>query len=198
MVRLIETWPARRGWWPDWQGETAVIAASGPSQSREDLEHVRGKARLIVVNRTWELAPWADVLYSGDPRFWRDYDTAGFEGLKVAGAKTDTVHTVPDDFGGVFDDVLAWLPKCARLHLSGSQAIVYAACWGARRIVLTGFDMLGGHWHGEHNSAPRSSYAENAEGLEMLAAELVGVEIVNCSRQTAVRRIPRARLEDVI
>lgn len=78
---------------------------------------------------------------------------------------------------------------------SGYQSIGLAFLWGARRIVLLGFDMqhTGGasHWHGDHpwkrnakppvrNWVPR--FTQLAEDLER-----EGVEVVNATRQTALK-----------
>ena len=53
-----------------WVDETAVCIASGPSLTQADVDYVRGKARVIVVNNGYLLAPWADVLYAADARWW--------------------------------------------------------------------------------------------------------------------------------
>lgn len=90
--------PARQDWWPDWSGQTVVIAASGASQNKRDLDYVRGKACVIAINRTWELCPWADVLYSSGASFWREY-TVGFDGMKIAGGVKYP--------GTIYDNVLA-------------------------------------------------------------------------------------------
>lgn len=58
---------------PDWAGQVAVIMASGPSLCAEDIAKVRRSgARTIVCNRTWEMAPWADIHYATDRHFWID------------------------------------------------------------------------------------------------------------------------------
>lgn len=89
---------------------------------------------------------------------------------------------------------------------SGYQAINLAYHFGVSRILLIGYDMqrTGGqaHWHGDH---PKG--LTNAEGLNKWAARFPklaedlakeGVEVINCSRETALRCFSRARLEDVI
>ncbi len=43
-----------------------VVLASGPSMTAADAEYVRGKARVMTVNSTWRLAPWADAHYTND------------------------------------------------------------------------------------------------------------------------------------
>lgn len=90
---------------------------------------------------------------------------------------------------------------------SGWQAVNLAYLMGARRICLIGFDMKArdgvNHFHGNHrgadltNPSPRL-YQKWIDGFALghrLLTE-VGVELVNCSRETALT-IPRKRLEDV-
>lgn len=192
--------PAPRPWWPDWSGETVVIAASGPSQRADVLEMARGRAKVIAVNRTWKLCPWADVLYSGDPRFWQDYDTSGFEGLKVVGCRQNGEDSVPQSLGET-EDVKAWLPRGnVGLHLSGTQALLYAARWGAARVLLTGFDMAGGHWHADHNQRMPVDWPVHVAGLAGLAAGLnaMGCQVINCTPHPAVDFCPKAELQAVL
>jgi len=87
---------------------------------------------------------------------------------------------------------------------SGAATIRMAAEGGASRIVLLGFDCqhTGGkaHWHSDH---PRGM--GNAHGADkwigkfrQMAEELTEIEIINCSRETALTCWPRANLEDVL
>src|SRR5690606_31683531 len=121
------------------------VAASGPSLTVEDLEAIKGLARLIVVNATFKLAPWADVLYAADARFWDTYVEqirASFRGewwsvSEQARSKHGTYwnrhgasegfHPDPDTINGGGN--------------SGYQATHLAATFGSREIVLLGFDM---------------------------------------------------------
>lgn len=182
--------PDRKDWWPDFTGQTVLIAASGPSQNKADLDFARGKVRVVAVGRTWELCPWADVLYSGDRGFWETYRPE-FRGLRVSGDRPfdDCKH----------EPAIEWLPKeSAPFRNSGAQAIILAECWGAARILLTGFDMQGRHWHADHpGSNPFNKYPEWMRGLEMLAQE-IAPPIINCTRETAVQCFPRMTLEQAI
>lgn len=61
-----------------WDGEKAAIMASGPSLSDGQIEAVRavhepGQCRVIVTNKTYERAPWADVLYASDGPRWERF-----------------------------------------------------------------------------------------------------------------------------
>lgn len=206
LVRLHEA-PARRA------GSTFVVIASGPSLAAEDCEQVRawrarGGGKVIAINTSYRLAPWADALYACDAKWWDENieavrretsaelwtqaaDAAKRYGLqRVKGRRAD----------GLGRDVI---------HLggnSGYQAVNLAYLWGARRIVLLGYDMqhTGGasHWHGDHpwkkgvkppvhTWLPR--FTQLAEDLER-----EGVEVVNATRHTALKCFPRQPLEEVV
>lgn len=96
-----------------------------------------------------------------------------------------------------------------RIHTggnSGFQAINLAFLFGARRIVLLGFDMsdeAGIHWHGAHlnglHNPNRDNFKRWRKALGELAVdlELEGVEVVNASRETALECFKRTRIEAI-
>jgi hypothetical protein len=53
-----------------WSGETVVIAGSGESLTAEMLSSCRGKARVVVINDGYLLAPWADLHYFCDHKWF--------------------------------------------------------------------------------------------------------------------------------
>ena len=95
-----------------------------------------------------------------------------------------------------------------RVHFggnSGFQAINLAYLWGAARIVLLGFDCkpVGGkdHWFGQHPQGLTQvqPYDLWLDHFPQLAYELKreGVEVINCSRDTALTCFERATIETV-
>lgn len=88
---------------------------------------------------------------------------------------------------------------------SGHQAIHLAATFGAKRIVLLGFDMqrTGGreHWHGKHEGKlPNGAgFGPWMKSMAFLATDLkrMGIDVVNCSRVTAMRCFRQASLEEI-
>jgi hypothetical protein len=93
---------------------------------------------------------------------------------------------------------------------SGAGAIALAHHFGAKRVVLLGYDCqkTGGrtHWHGDHpkHRDPRQKLG-NAGSLDKwprqfteLRRHVAGMEIINCSRDTALTLFPRAALEEVL
>ena len=72
-------------WWPDWTGKVCAIVASGPSAKSAPISLLRDKAKVIVINESYQLCPWADVLYGCDAQWWRlRSGVNGFRGMKVS------------------------------------------------------------------------------------------------------------------
>src|SRR3990167_1952589 len=66
-----------------WPGSTIVGMGGGPSLTPEDVDAVRDRAHVIAVNDAYRLAPWADVLYAADAKWWRWHQgVPTFPGLK--------------------------------------------------------------------------------------------------------------------
>lgn len=194
-----------------WSGEAVVCLASGPSLTPEDVAYVRGKARVIAVNTTYKAALWADALYAADFPWWKAHNGApDFLGMKWSikqdYAKFDRFPDVrvlrnTGEFGLETDPAGLKTGK----H-SGAQAIGLAYHFGAARVLLLGYDCGASngvpHWHGSHPFPLRNQphYGYFLEGLEKMSAPLraAGVEVINCSRQTAATCFPRAAVRDVL
>lgn len=162
-----------------------------------------------MTNTTFKLAPWADILYGCDKGWWDHYYpevTRVFQGgelwtISSLAAKTYKLHFVRGD-----PHRQGLNPDKQTINTgrnSGYQSICLAHLFGCSRIILLGFDFqrTGGksHWHGDH---PRSlgtggRFPMWIEEMGKLAtdAKAIGTEIINCSRQTALRCFPRATIE---
>lgn len=87
---------------------------------------------------------------------------------------------------------------------SGAQAINLAYLMGATRIILLGYDMGAtgqSHWFGSHpKGLNNGNYAGYVRNFTKLAADLryEGVEVINCTRTTALTQFPRAELSSII
>lgn len=189
-------------------GGTVVCLGSGPSLTPEDVEACRGRATVIAVNDTHRLAPWADVLYSSDQRWWNFYQgVPTFPGLKFGirpfVAKPEWAITVLENTG---DAGIETEPTGLRNgRNSGYAAINLAIHLGASRIVLLGYDMGytrrgASHFFGDHPErlradSPYQTFLAMFAALPPLLAQL-GVEVINCSRQTALEVFPRAGLAE--
>jgi hypothetical protein len=203
-----------------WPGCTMVILASGWSLASghlqpmgvnrwltPDVEFIRGKARVIAINNGYQLAPWADVLYACDHRWWQWHSgVPAFEGKKFA------LTTLSGRWPGVTvlkrggTDGLALNPNSLATGSNGGhQAINLAVHLGATRIILLGYDMQRGpkgqeHWHPDHPQKGRNPYPQWRRLMATLVKPLQdrSIEVLNCTRSTALECFPCARLEDVL
>lgn len=209
----------RRVWLdgPDWADAAVVIMASGPSLSVEQVaavyawrtaEGMSDRRRVIVINTTFRLAPWADMLFACDMGWWT---------LHIAEAR--------EDFRGELwtQDLRAQLEyKVRRVqsvrseglgrkpgvihqgHNSGFMAINLAWQCGASRIVLLGFDMRDvdrrSHWHGDHPKPLNlcRNFPLWIAALNALAADLrvEGTDVVNCTPGSALTCFPMRDLRE--
>jgi len=203
----------REDWWPDWRGETVVIAASGPSFRAEDIAYARGRARVAVINSTWKAAPWADMLYACDSAWWKHTDPGygqealrEFKGLKVSGRKVPGTHWVTVK---IVNEMIWTGVEIGGGGNSAFQAMNLAVLWGAMRIILTGVDcmQIGEHWHGKH-PAPLTQLQETNKGRATAwidafgqvapALKKGGVEVLNATRETALECFPRIDIRDAL
>lgn len=87
---------------------------------------------------------------------------------------------------------------------SGAGAINMAALAGAKKIILLGYDCQHTdgqrHWHGNHPKGLGNADVVDKwpAQFERLAESLNNVEVVNCSRQTALDVFPRRKLAKVL
>lgn len=193
-------------WFPDWAGQRAVIVASGPSAVQQPVGLVRIRCKVVAINNSWRLAPWADVLYASDAAWWRENDHEGFAGLRVSRSDVSGVRRVRlrDKPGGYHNGMIFDEPGVVGAGgSSGFQAINLAVQFGARDIALVGFDArvdLGVHWHGRHErtgNPTESTAAIWSHHLDAAAPVLAahGVRVVNCSPVSALTAYPKMNIE---
>jgi hypothetical protein len=192
--------------WPD---ETVIVIASGPSLTQTDVDACRGR-RVIAVKDAIRLAPWADALYFagvGVGTWWTTYRDLirSFDGLKFTlEPKAEALAPVLRNTGmlGLETD-----PTGLRHgRNSGYQAVNVAVHFGARRIVLLGFDMQRddkqrSHFFGEHayQTVP-SHYDMFTRCFDSMIEPLqaLGVEVLNATRATALRCFPCVDLTEAL
>lgn len=197
-------------WSRDWRDQTVVVAASGQSQCKEDLDYVRGRCRVVVINSTWRLAPWADILYFCDANWWyadgpKQHEFPGqwvigkAQGGELSGAFPANV--VPQD-------MMIWDgERIGGGGGSGFQVLNLLAVWGVARVIYLGLDCTWSkqvHWHGPHkNGRPNPKEGTIARwrlAFERNAPDVArrGVEVFNASRQTSLACFPRVNLREII
>lgn len=196
---------------PEWTGETCMILAGGPSLRGFNTYCLAG-LRVIAINESYRLCPWADVLYWADTKWWdrRKADVAAvFQGryiMTVAEKVDGTVKQLRNTGVEGFDPDPGALRTGAN---SGYQAIHLAAHFGAKRIVLLGYDMriVGPltHWHEGHpGQQPHSlqatltqTFLPKFQGLVDPLAER-GIEVINATPGSALKCWPQRSLDSVL
>lgn len=190
-----------------WPNATVVCLASGPSLTREDVDYCNGKAKVIAINTTITLAPWADAFHACDLRVWQWHrqHLLTYQGLRFSldAAASEFGATVLRN-GGVWG-LSADPTALSTGRNSGYQAINLSVLLGASRVILVGYDMQRGpdgekHWHGEHPNRTEPPYASCIAAFKTLVEPLkaAGVDVVNCSRLTALEMFPRLSLEEAL
>lgn len=189
-----------------WPGERVAVLATGESLTPARVDFIRGKARVIAVNDAYKLAPWADVFFAADSKWWDvHYPAVGkLDGLFV-GAQNSTVyprvnvmkHEPPGEQTNFDDPSVLWGNN------SGAEAHHLAFHLnGGAPILSLGCDCTGSHFFGDHPPPLRnnSNYNSFARGFALVAGELAkrGVTVWNCSPISALTCIPKARLEDAL
>ena len=196
----------------NWSDRPVMIVASGPSLTDEDVAlvksyHFNKLVYVIVINDNWQLIPKADVLYAADHRWW----TTNY--AKVAGHFEGQPWTCDDRITNHYPRVRliqskvgSGLPESRDFIKVGAssttQAIELAYIWGARTIGLLGLDCQSPdgrkHWFGNHPPCLDEPlpFERWIEELSILAKELFAtkVEVINCSRKTALTCFPHMTL----
>jgi hypothetical protein len=188
-----------------WPGETVVCLASGPSLTQADVDACRGRARVIAIKDAIRLAPWADALYACDARWWKHHAQAlTYTGPRFAlEAKAQEWAQVLENTGELGLEVQPTGLRTGKN--SGYQAINVAVHFGARRIVLLGYDMQPDrnqhHWFGKHPySHVTPPYDVFLRCFPSIVGPLraMGVEVINATRSTALTCFPQRSLEDAL
>lgn len=186
-------------------GGTVACIATGRSLRQADVDYLRGRVdAVIVINDAFRLAPWADVLYACDDKWWSWHYRAGakdFAGLKYAAtpraSRWPGVQVLRNDG----EQGLCLDPTGVRTGKnSGYQAINLSVHLGASRVVLLGYDMQGPHFFGKHpdKSSPPFPLCLRLWPTIVEPLKDAGVEVVNCTRDTALTVFPTMRLEEAL
>lgn len=186
-----------------WEGDRAFLLGGGPSLSSCDLDALRSQGKIIAINRAFEAAPEADLLFWADRRFY-EWFAAGIDAL--GGEKV----TVSDD-GDYPDDVcrLKWDrsapfsidPTRLAGQCSGGHAINLAALLGCREIWLLGFDFGDGHWHDGYPQTGNEHLRTKkfVPAIERMAPHLAasGIAVFNANPASNLRCFPFRSLSEL-
>jgi hypothetical protein len=191
--------------------QTIVCVATGPSLTAADVALVRGRAPVVATNDAYRLCPLADALVAADASWWLTH-----QGVPTfSGEKWSVEHNSWGRLRERWPEVKRLTPtgdrgietdpaKIRTGRNSGYLALGLAVHYGASKILLIGYDMghkkgAPAHFFGDHPGAMRqqSPYAIFIDAYKSAVAPLkaLGVEVVNCSRSTALACFRRGTLE---
>jgi hypothetical protein len=209
---MMPSGPVARRWFED--NHLCIVAAPGPSLTTEVAEACRGHD-VIAVQDAYRRMPFAQVLYGCDTKWWKFHKgVMDFEGEKWTSHGPNSSNDkskILDVFGlnavaGWPGDVFSTDPTCIRYgNNSGFQAVNLAILFGAKRIVLVGFDMR--HHEGVHHffgnhPAPLhnpTNYGRFIASFSRASAKLPDdVQILNATPGSALRCFPMVSLAEAL
>jgi hypothetical protein len=201
---------------PGWKGATAFIVAGGTSVLNQNLKLLVGQ-KVIAVNSSYEVVPWADVLFFGDARWFFVHQhrpaLQAFNGRFISCAKAvrdsrvwKVRRVIPDATGKPGWTDARDAVVCNRTSLQG--AMNAAGHLGVARIVLLGADMCRAadgrsHHHSAHpwpNKPGNKTWDIQMRQLAQTVAPLRerGIEVINTSPTSRLPWWPKRRLESVL
>lgn len=196
-----------------WPGEAAVLVGSGCSLDFDDVRRCRAAGlRVIACNDNYVTDP--DLLYVADRPWaaanWPSIAAHPFRWTSSAsvasvGSGWHLVQIDPNELPGLSSD-----PELIH-HGSnaGYQMLNIAVLLGLKRLVLTGYDMKWGpggrpRWKGGHGPGIEQCDDGKFAGWRRRMATTVPplqcarVEVVNCTRDTALECFPIRPLDSVL
>ncbi|WP_336284198.1 hypothetical protein [Citrobacter arsenatis] len=177
--------------------QTYICVASGPSLTKEDCARAcLSGLPIIAVNSSWLAVPDCQHIFAADYDWWCHYHES---------INTNASLWTQSERAHIRYGVNLFRPQEGGPFNSGQRAIQLAAHLGASRIILLGYDCTlanGEHWHGRHpatmhNPVPREVGRWHTD-FSSLVSELLGVEIINATRHTALTCFPRITIEAAI
>lgn len=194
---------------------TIVCVATGPSLSLEQVEAIKASGfPVVAISDNYKLFPEAEYLYSCDSRWWaahKEEIRGKFNGALVT-IDPEAVKEIPGitlvpcvDFHQSRPGLSGVRGAITQGGSSGYQALHFAFNLGAERIILVGYDYGAsgqGHWFGSHPGEMNvpSDFQTMLAALEVLAQDIgkAGVEVINCTAETAVTCFQRMPLADAL
>lgn len=200
--------------WPDWSGEVLAIVASGPSLKNENLDLLRGRVKVVAIKQSYDRCSFADAVYGCDDAWWRHRrGLPEFKGMK---------YSWGDKACAEFPDIRKIEIKdnlCDRLLFdevgtvgaggnSGFQALNLVVQFGAKPLLLLGFDMNDHalqHWYGRNNW-PKANNPDHLNFGRWRAAftaasmqlKNIGIDVVNCSPVSSLKCFRRDTLANAL
>jgi uncharacterized Rossmann fold enzyme len=199
---------------PEWKGERCYIIGGGPSVAQTDCRDLPG--RIIAINEAGlSVRPDADVLFFADWRWydWNRHRLGAFTGGRIVTTWTGgRRHPVTDERLHVLERFRSnamphWPISDDPSKLSGwcggGQAVNLAYHFGAKQIVLIGFDMHDDgppNFHDNHNAPPikdrkKDKFIPSIVSLKP-GLDRAHVRVVNCTPGSALTCFPVMSLNE--
>lgn len=194
-----------------WAGETCFIVGGGPSLIGFDFERLRGRGRIIAINRAYEFVPFADIHYFMDNKYYRrvqrELTWREFKGVKVY--LNMSAYRVAGDVISIPSRGRPGLSRSIGEGIyhggnSGAGAIGLAYCLGANPIYLLGYDckrtLENTHFHSGYGvNLGNGTLGRLIPEFNLLAAPLraAGVKVVNLNPDSAIRCFPFSTFEAI-
>ena len=192
-----------------WNGDCFILGG-GPSLKDFDVDRLKEK-RVVAVNNSYSIAPWADVCYFMDA-IWYEWHKKellkNYHGILITTAKQQKnnpnvmfLERGPSRLG------LAAEPhRLVRGTNAGYGAIGVAVHLGAKRIFLLGYDMRvveGKHnWHEEHKrDVPTQVYKNQFMGGYLslpTPLEERKIEVFNATPGSLLDVFPKVDIEEIL
>ena len=195
----------------------SVLAGTSPASVYSPYMSFLYDKHVIGINVAYLIGTWIDIVFFGDNNFFFQHKEglAEFPGIKIS------CHSQVEPYKWV-----KYMPKDAKgrgisdnpkmvcwNNNSGAAAISVAVNAGAKRVILLGFDMKLGetnmqHWHNLYGKGEcldtrriqKLPFGRHLRGFSIIMADARkrGVQILNCSPDSAIVEVPKVSLKDLI
>lgn len=193
-------------------GEPAVLMASGPSLSKEQIEYIRplhaaGKIRVFGLNDTYKICDFMDVFYACDPKWWELNPKAVENPCKE---KWTQSRPKAEELGinwvyGSSGQGICLIKN--KIHFgsnSGFQLINLAWHYGIRQFFLIGYNMdvprgTQQHFFGVHPKGLNqgNNYRGFAAQYDKIQGDIKNL-IINCTEPTMLKCFRQMPLEKAL
>lgn len=198
-----------------WRGQPCFIIAGGPSLRGFDFDRLRGRGRIIAINRALEFAPFADIAFFMDWKLYKRYHESiankkywdAFAGHKVflnlMGRRLDDCYSVRSlGRSGCSTSIAKGLYHG---NNSGHGAINLAFTMAASPIYLLGYDCgfrkgEPSHFHSGYGTRANPAVGRSfIRDFEMLKQHLRGRAVIyNLNPNSALRIWPFRTIDEVL
>lgn len=205
------------------EGQTVICVGSGPSLTDEQVRIAEESNHpIIAVNDNFKKVVHPDIIFACDIMWWyKNYldivDTIDPEYTELwtitsIGShfkkKKPLQYSIPINEVGYYQQAGLGLSKVHHGGNSGYIAVNLAYLMGASKIILIGYDHKHtygkAHWFGDHDMTKLRKNAEDVDrwvrNFESLSHGLnrEGIDLVNCSIETAIISCRRSTIESEV